>query len=355
MDGSTLVPAVEVEAAPARCDVPGVVRTLACVVTYEPDRAHLTDLLLDLQTLPGLEIVLIDNSEGPTGCSEVSAVADAFNARAICNSSNRGVGEAHNQAIDVARIRGCQRLLLLDQDSLLTGAAVQQLHDSLDALLAAGVKVAAVGPRFVDPRTDEHGPFVRLGRGLRMRHVDFSESDRHVPCDLLISSGCLMPVSVFDTVGRLDGGLFIEYVDVEWCARARSHGYKLFGIPSAQMLHTIGESSVRRFGRRWPLHSPYRQYYLVRNALLFARKRYLPLRWRLHLVTRAIAQFVLYAGFCTPRWQRARWMALGAWHGLLGRDGRLGGPDGLGWRAAAHPERHTPRAPAELGAGVSQG
>src|SRR5882672_586924 len=147
MDGSTVVTTVEVEAAPARCDVPSAVRTLACVVTYEPDRAHLTDLLLDLRTVPGLEVVLIDNSEGPTGCAEVSAVANAFDARAICNSSNRGVGEAHNQAIDLARVRKCQRLLLLDQDSLLSGAAVRQLHDSLDALLAADVKVAAVGPR----------------------------------------------------------------------------------------------------------------------------------------------------------------------------------------------------------------
>ncbi len=65
---------------------------------------------------------------------------------------------------------------------------------------------------------------------------------------------------------------------------------------------------------------------------MFARKPYLSLRWRLHLITRALALFAIYAGTCAPRLERARWLGLGLWHGLIGRGGRLGGPQGTGAR-----------------------
>lgn len=100
-------------------------------------------------------------------------------------------------------------------------------------------------------------------------------------------------------------------------------GFKVFGIPKAQMHHSIGDRVLHLFGRRLPVHAPPRQYYLVRNALLFARKAYLPLNWRLHLLFRATAQFIILSCFCALRLERARWLVLGLWHGVKGRIGRL--------------------------------
>jgi len=310
---------------------PVAVRTLACVVTYEPDRDQLLELAMDLQAVPGLQIVFVDNSESETGTAEVNAVGRGLDIRVFCNPVNRGVGAAHNVGAELARRMGCDRLLLLDQDSRIPASAVLALHAALDFLQSTGRPVAAVGPALFDPRCGNWLPFVRLGAALRMRHVEHKD-DELVPCDLLISSGSLIPLSALQKVGPLDEALFIEYVDVEWCLRARARGMRVFGVPAAVMQHTIGEIKVRRLGRWLPLHSPVRHYYAVRNALLFARKPYLSLRWRLHLITRALALFAIYAGTCAPRLERARWLGLGLWHGLIGRGGRLGGPQGTGAR-----------------------
>jgi rhamnosyltransferase len=298
------------------------VRTLACVVTYEPDRAKLLGLVRELGEAPSLRVVFIDNSETEAGIRTTDEVAQAMGVAIVRGASNQGVAAAYNVAVDVARRAGCDRLLLADQDSRIPADSIASLQAALDFLQATGRKVAAVGPSFVDPRSGRMAPFVRLGRGVRMRHVELGDQSI-VECDLIISSGSLIPLAAFDEVGLHDESLFIDYVDVEWCARARTAGFGVYGVPAAVMYHSVGDGSVRRLGRWMPLHSPPRQYYAARNALLFARKPYLPWKWRMHLITRAMAQFAIYAGTCAPRWQRARWLALGLVHGLVGRSGRL--------------------------------
>jgi rhamnosyltransferase len=147
---------------------------------------------------------------------------------------------------------------------------------------------------------------------------------------MLISSGCLISLDAIAEVGQMDGDLFIDYVDMEWCTRARRAGYEVMGLPDITMTHRLGEGCVRVAGRQISVHTPTRSYYLVRNALLFARKPHLTLRWRAHLVYRAAGHLGLFSVLLPKRMERLRWMLLGVWHGVLGRAGRVGGPDGLG-------------------------
>ena len=84
----------------------------------------------------------------------------------------------------------------------------------------------------------------------------------------------------FDEIGPFDTQFFIDYVDIEWCSRARAKGFELHGVPASHMEHSVGEGVLRVLGRRLPVHAPQRQYYLVRNARLFARKRQVPMRGR---------------------------------------------------------------------------
>lgn len=316
------------------------VRTLACVVTYEPDRARLLALVRELGDAPSLRVVFIDNSETEAGIRTVDEVAQAMGIAIVRGACNQGVAAAYNAAVGFARRTGCDRLLLADQDSCIPAASIASLQAALDFLLATGRKVAVVGPAFVDPRSGRKAPFVRLGRGIRMRHVELG-GQAIVECDMVISSGSLIPLAAFDEVGLHDESLFIDYVDVEWCTRARAAGLGVFGVPTAVMHHAVGDGAVRRLGRWMPLHTPPRQYYAARNALLFARRPYLSWNWRMHLITRAMAQFVIYAGTCAPRWERARWLGLGLVHGLVGRGGRLpdprrAAPAGLQGRSSTH-------------------
>jgi rhamnosyltransferase len=323
---SSARPALPASVGEARLTGLADVRVLATIVSYEPERDGLAQLV-DTLCAQGIEVLVVDNSESETGRVSAQAVAQAYGAVYVGNPFNIGVAAAQNVGLRTARKRGFSHVLLLDQDSTLRVDTVERLIAAFVGLRDAGEPVAAVGPSFVDPRSGYEAPFARL-RHVRMIKLRPSVG-RPVACDLLISSGCLICLDAVDRVGPLDASLFIDYVDVEWCVRAQSAGYKVFGVAEATMEHTIGDDSITVLGRVIALHSPVRNYYFIRNALLFARKPYLTLRWRLHLLYRVAAQLALFGALCPDRLRRSGWMLRGLWDGLLGRSGRLGGPAGL--------------------------
>jgi rhamnosyltransferase len=301
---------------------PGIADVLAVLVCYQPHIPTVVAIVRDLLETGAADVLLVDNTEGNESCAQLHDAVAGLNVEVACIGANVGVAEAHNVGLRRARERGHQAVLLLDQDTRLEKGTLGRLRTAMNELNQRGERVAAVGARFVDPRNGFKFPFVRL-QGLRMRPVPASATP--VECDLLISSGSLISLAVVDAVGEMDASMFIDYVDIEWCLRARAAGYKVFGVSAARMEHTIGDSSLRVFGRNIPVHAPARQYYLIRNALLLARKPYLSLSWRGHLLYRVAAQMTLFSFFCAPRLKRLGWMLRGLADGMIGRGGRVGG------------------------------
>jgi rhamnosyltransferase len=326
---------------------------LATIVSYEPDRDALGDLVETLVS-GGIDVLIVDNSESETGRVSSHAVAAAYGADFVGNPLNVGVAAAQNVGLRIAREIGKSHVLLLDQDSALQLETVDRLIDAFISLRDSGQAVAAVGPSLIDPRSGYRAPFPRL-RHVRMEKLHPAAGET-VACDVLISSGCLISLEAVERVGLLDERLFIDYVDFEWCLRAQSFGFNVYGVGDAVLSHTIGDSPVKVLGRLIPLHSPVRNYYFIRNGLLFFGKPYLALRWRIHLLYRVTAQCVLFGVFYPQRLRRTGWMLRGLWDGVLGHGGRLGGPAGLKplrphWKST-RPATATaaPAAPAEVNA-----
>jgi rhamnosyltransferase len=311
----------------AQASANGLAQVLAVIVCHEPEFEILDALVAQLRASGKVSVVLIDNSETASGMRLVGTVAARHRVDLVQNGRNLGVAEAQNIGIARAQDAGCTHVLLLDQDSALDAINVDRMLAAFWVLRLSGRRIAALGPSVVDPDTKLPMDFVRLGR-LRMKRLPRTTDP--VSCDMLISSGCLIALDALAEVGPMDGALFIDYVDMEWCTRARTAGYEVVGLPDVTMLHRLGECSMRVAGRDISVHSPMRSYYLVRNALLFARKPHLTLRWRVHLIYRAAGHVGLFSVLLPRRVERLRWMLLGAWHGVLGRAGRVGGPDGLG-------------------------
>ncbi len=303
------------------------VQVLAVIVCHEPEERSLAELVSQLRGSAKIAVLLVDNSETDLGVAAVSAVSTQCDSALARNGRNLGVAEAQNLGIHRAEELGCTHVLLLDQDSLLDAISVERMLSAFWLLRLSGRKIAALGPSVVNPSTMLPMDFVRLGR-LRMKRLPRTTDP--VSCDMLISSGCLIAMDALAEVGPMDDGLFIDYVDMEWCTRARSAGYEVVGLSDVTMLHRLGECSMRVAGREISVHTPMRSYYLVRNALLFARKPHLSWRWRAHLVYRAAGHLAMFSVLFPDRAERTRWMLVGAWHGLLGRGGRVGGKDGLG-------------------------
>jgi rhamnosyltransferase len=289
----------------------------AIIFTYNPERHELTGLLRSAVSQVGI-VLIVDNgsSEDVSGIVSESGLPKC---RCYRLGSNRGIAEAINYGIDKACDLGTTHVVLFDQDSLPAPDMVECLFYNHENMVEQGVKVAAVGPRYSDPRSDNPPPFVRL-EGLRLMRADCMGLLR-VPVDYLVSSGCLIDLRSIEEIGRMRTHLFIDYVDVEWGLRAGSKGYQCFGICDAYMQHKLGEKPLTVLGRKVPMHSPLRHYYHFRNAVWLYRQSWVPLAWKIVDGYRLVFKYIAYSLFTDQRFAHWRMMTRGVWHGLIGKMG----------------------------------
>lgn len=286
----------------------------AVLVTYHPHAATLQAALHALGGQVG-RVYVVDNTATPGACPWFAALLHSapVPVQLLTQSHNVGLGGAHNVGIRVARAQGARWVLLLDQDSRLEPDAVARLRRAALALQAQGQRLAAVGLQYRAEDAQEWSGFVRFGR-LHLNHHRASAAQPLVAADFLISSGTLIPVAVLDDIGLMDEDLFIDHVDTEWCLRARSRGYQLFGVYGARMIHALGDKRWRVWLGRWrhlPLHQPFRYYYIFRNNALLLRRADLSPHWKRITYLRHL-YLALFCAVPTGPWlQRLRMIVLG--------------------------------------------
>lgn len=291
-----------------------VLTVAAVVVTYQPDLARLGQQLAVLA--PQVDhVVIIDNASRHR--RDVQLLAKRNSAQAVLLDENHGIGAAQNRGIQLARESGVDCVLLMDQDSLPHSDMVVELKE----VLASAPDAAGVGPLYQDPRREAVSPFVRLD-GFRIRRMPCPEKAAAVAVDFLISSGSLIRLEAFERVGLLREDLFIDYVDTEWCMRARAHGYSLLGVSGARMEHALGESPIRAGAHVLARHAPVRKYYQMRNSLLLSREAFIPWQFRFAEVLRALVRSAGCVILARPRAEYARMVMRGVWDGARGRGGR---------------------------------
>jgi rhamnosyltransferase len=293
---------------------------VAVVVSYEPALDALDRLLRSiLQQVATVWIVDNGSAADVSGWVERQGSAKL---RCLRLPENLGVAAAQNRGIEKARQAGTEFVLLLDQDSGPAPDMVDRLLAAVRARQAEGIQVGAVGPLCIDQRNGRPQAFVQL-RGIFYRRVRCRDAQEAIETNDLIASGCLIPMSVLDTVGDMTEPLFIDYVDTEWSLRARRHGYRLFGVCAARMEHALGDAGVDLPGRRVALHSPLRHYYMFRNAIWLARRRDVATSWKVADGLRLLQRFVFYALCARPRTEHLRMMLRGMSDGWRGRMGRF--------------------------------
>jgi GT2 family glycosyltransferase len=139
--------------------------------------------------------------------------------------------------------------------------------DFLDAVPEAG----ACGAKLVNPdgsaqHTARRFPYpanALFGRGslltklfprnsVSQRYL-MSESeslDRPYEVDTL-SAACLMVRrTTIAQVGGLDEGFFVYWCDTDWCFRIKQAGWKIFSLPTVEIVHNENSRSRHRKGRR---------------------------------------------------------------------------------------------------------
>jgi rhamnosyltransferase len=298
-------------------------RVLAVAVTYNPDPDLLVQVLEALA--PQVQgIVVVDN--GSRNVETVRGVASAVQAQLLANKENLGIATAQNLGISLAKNEGYSRILLLDQDTVLSPGVVADLSDHLTALEQAHERVAAIGPAYYELNSQKQTRAYRAS-GPFLSRLRLSEQKRPVESDFIIASGSLIPLAILERVGGFKEDLFIDLVDVEWCFRARAAGYKSFLSPSAVVDHRLGNGTVHVGKRQVAIHVPIRNYYWVRNALWLARQRFTPLAWKLYFFSRSVGFLAVYTTLVDKRSLRLQLICRGIRDSFRGRFGRLEQPN----------------------------
>jgi len=242
----------------------------------------------------------------------------------LAMNKNHGIGRALNVGLSHAVAMGCSHIITFDQDSSPASNMVEKLMAAMSQLKESGHKVAAVGPCYIDIRQTPPMlyPFYRKS-GLKIKRIYCNEKCETVEVDALITSGCLYSVDVFDQVSLFDEEYFVDYIDTDWCFKARSLGLSLFGVCAATMSHELGSGKSRSFASiRLIEYSPLRRYYYFRNTILFVRRSYVSWFWKLKLTFGLVIRIVLLP--VSPgalKWQQLAMMFRGCVHGLVGISG----------------------------------
>jgi rhamnosyltransferase len=295
----------------------------AIVVAYRPVHAQIKKLIAVLAQDCAV-VYVMDNGGGH------DAIADTLrnvpSVRIVDMEGNRGIGAALNFGFQLAKTSGAKYVATFDQDSEPPLGLTAGLVNALEQLASSGVRVAAVGPRIVDLRNAKRFEYAFMRRQAGWpTAVRCSHGSAYVEADFLITSGCLISLSAFESVGPFDQTLFVDCTDMEWCFRARAIGYRLYGVCSATMPHELGSgASARALGITILGHSPIRRYYYARNTVRLLKLSHITIGWKTRMLLGLFARVLLlpiavrFADGWTKDWHM---LLRGAADGFAGRGG----------------------------------
>jgi len=287
----------------------------AGIVVYQPDPVLIKALIESLVRQVDL-LLIYRNSALPEA---LSATVQEHGGRlvALGDERNLGLGTAHNRIIEAAMARGFERILLFDQDSSPSPDLGSRLLFLMQTLIAAGERPAAVGPRPVAYDSTSYNP---------PRPLPASEAapqGRARPVEFIISSGSLINGAAFREIGRFREDFFIDAIDMEWCLRARFHGFTCWMASEVTMHHRLGAgvSRIPLINVHLVRQPSARAYTFVRNQLALFRLKHVPLRWKVRALARLGAYTIGQPVLASHRRATVRSIARGWRDGLLGRLG----------------------------------
>jgi N-acetylglucosaminyl-diphospho-decaprenol L-rhamnosyltransferase len=249
---------------------------LSIVIVNYNGREHLENCLRSLAEHPVVmthEIIVVDNASTD---GSVQALRRHPGIRVVALDQNVGFSRGNNAGI---RASGGELVLLLNNDTLVPGGAL----DTLVARLDAYPQAAVAGPRLIDAEGRAElsfGPMISPVGELRQKTImalharGFGPVSRWVEratrtehfADWVSGACLLVRRDVADRVGLLDERFFLYTEDVDFCASVRAAGWKVLFTPAADVVHLRGRA---RLAAPKAINSAYR-----RSQLAFYEKHH---------------------------------------------------------------------------------
>jgi rhamnosyltransferase len=235
------------------------VSVCAVVVTYHPDAEFPTRLAGISRQVAA--VVIVDNGSDAELAMLREAASDP-RVTLLLNRENLGVARALNIGMQRAATLGLSMAVLFDQDTRVDDDLVETLlaiHDSFPA-----GRLGLIGSGFRTPEGSAPEP-----------KPDEAAAPPWLEVEYVITSGSLLPMAAYSTIGPFREEFFIDYVDLDYCKRAAALGLQVIQSRRALMTHSIGAPTHHRWlwmTKSTTNHSADRRYYGARNKTVMLRE-----------------------------------------------------------------------------------
>jgi GT2 family glycosyltransferase len=236
-------------------DITAVSPRVAIVILTWDGRDLTLDCLRSLEAVrtASTSITVVDNASAD---DTVAAVRARYGARVavVENASNLGFAGGNNVGIERALSDGAQFILLLNNDTTVDPAFLDEM---LRAMLASD-HIGITGPKIYYSSPPDRiwfaGGEISMWRGTA-RHIGIRDTDRgqhDTARDVDYVSGCALLArrEVFERVGLLDTSYRAYFEDADFCLRASRAGFRVRYIPTAKVWHRISSSTGGQLSRR---------------------------------------------------------------------------------------------------------
>ena len=235
----------------------------AVITTFRPDD-NFPERVARIQSQVGLTVIVDDGACRENVVRLQQWFGDNTGVHLHHNPVNQGIAASLNKGITIASQAGYNWVLTLDDDTVVAADMVEtfigwwsRLADEVDK------PIGVMGMLARDPY---HGQADSRRDGNRQGFVE----KRH-----LVTSGCLMSLEAYRAIGPFREEFFIDWVDYDYCLRARQKGFRVIQLSQVGMIHPVGRVTEHRFWRFKVItsnHPPFRRYYWYRNSLILAKE-----------------------------------------------------------------------------------
>jgi rhamnosyltransferase len=284
--------------------------TCAVIVTYHPDEGF-PERLKKVEAEFSL-IIVVDNGSQYLAVEMLRRLSSSSHIILVENRHNLGIAAALNQGVKLASREGFQWVVTFDQDTVIRPNFLATI---IDVYLKSGSDEVLIGSNYWD---------VHKGR-------NFIQCDETVTVfqerKTLITSGTLVPLSLFEKIGFFREDYFIDSVDHEYSLRARAHGFRIFISCRPLMNHSIGAGFIKANRLRQMLslnHSLTRKYFIARNSIATAKIYFFrePV-WSIRQGSQLVAIFLSVLLFDREKIKQYRALVVGVAHGVIGKMGPI--------------------------------
>ncbi|EFN7883571.1 glycosyltransferase family 2 protein [Escherichia coli] len=292
---------------------------IAVVVLFKPEIARIHGLLKSI-IMQVDKVVLIDNTDESNLTipdSEFEPYGEKIEHYRLNN--NLGIAKAQNIGIHYAEKSKASHILFLDQDSIVSEGMVKKLLINERDLLNSGKQVAVLGPAFKDEKTGKITGAIHISPFYK---TTVCHGVHPLETDFLISSGSLIRMEVLQKIGFMDEELFIDFVDIEWCERAKKMGLRSYVVPDIVMMHNIGNEAKRVLGKNVIMHNDFRHYFIVRNSIYLILKDKLSFNHRIYLFIRLPLFIVVHTLNSSSKLKKIKLLLTAIKDGVVGKMGK---------------------------------